>query len=63
MKSAIDSSVYYECGICEHYHPWGWDGDCRDDANRLTREQLDDRHGQDDYELRSMDERVAADKG
>ncbi len=57
----MNQPVYYECGICDHFHPWHWDGDCRDDANRLTYDQLDERHGQDGYELRSMDERVTAD--
>lgn len=55
--------VYYECEICGHCHPWSWNGDCRDDANRFTGDQLDEKHGQDGYELRSMDERVAADTG
>ena len=26
----------YECGICSCFHPWGWDGDCRDDINRYA---------------------------
>lgn len=25
----------YECGICDHYHPWSFRGDCRDDRNRF----------------------------
>jgi hypothetical protein len=25
-----------ECGSCGQFHPKGFDGDCRDDANRLT---------------------------
>lgn len=25
----------YECGICDCYHPWEWNGDCREDAARL----------------------------
>ena len=29
----------YECGICECYHQWGFDGDCRDDANRFANEE------------------------
>lgn len=53
--------VYYECGICDHCHPWDWNRDCREDANRLTEEELDNLHGQDGYELRSMDDRVSAD--
>lgn len=26
----------YECGICDHVHPWEFDGDCREDANRYA---------------------------
>lgn len=52
---------YYECGICDHVHPWDFDGDCRDDANRFTAEALDAKHGPHGYELLPMDERVAAD--
>jgi len=37
--------AFYDCGICECYHPAEWDGDCRDDANRFNIEQLDDRYG------------------
>ena len=33
--------VFYECGICGHMHPTAWDGDCRDDANRFTNDELD----------------------
>jgi hypothetical protein len=36
---------YYDCGICGHYHPIDWNADCRDDANRFTAAQLDERHG------------------
>jgi hypothetical protein len=53
--------VYYECGICGHCHPWDWSADCRDDANRFTNQELDDKHGQDGWECRSMEERVEAD--
>lgn len=37
--------VYEECGCCGHRHRPGWVGDCRDDAHRFTDEQLDARHG------------------
>jgi hypothetical protein len=47
---------YYECGICEHLHPWDWHGDCRDDANRFTDEVL-----RDGDEVASMEERLEAD--
>lgn len=48
--------TYYECGICDHLHPWGWDGDCRDDANRFTNEDVGD-----DAVILTMSERVDAD--
>lgn len=53
--------VYYECEICGHIHPWDWDGDCRDNENRFTDDQLVQRHGH-DWELRSMSDWVAADE-
>lgn len=28
--------VLYDCGICGALHPWGWDGDCRDNGNRFN---------------------------
>ena len=53
---------YYECGICDQIHPWDWDGDCRDDANRLTLEVLDAEHGSwDAWELFTWEERLRAD--
>ncbi len=54
--------VFYECGICGHCHPWRWNNDCRDDTNRLTCSELEDTYGQDGYELRSMEDRVSADR-
>lgn len=39
--------MFYECGICDHYHPADWDGDCREDANRFTADALDKMHGGD----------------
>ncbi|WP_200338661.1 hypothetical protein [Rhodovibrio sodomensis] len=40
-----DRPTYYECGICEAFHPADWNGDCRDDNNRFWPDQLDARHG------------------
>lgn len=48
-------AIFYECGICDCYHPWEWDGDCRDDANRLHEIP-------DDADLRSMEDRLRADR-
>lgn len=36
---------YYECGICDCYHPADWDGDFRNDANRFALGELDEKHG------------------
>jgi hypothetical protein len=47
---------YYECGICDHIHPWDWYGDCRGDANRLTLDDIPQ-----DAELLSWEERCEAD--
>lgn len=27
--------IIYACEICGCYHPWEWNGDCRDDTNRF----------------------------
>lgn len=57
----------YDCEICGALHPWAWDGDCRDDANRYGDE--DDYRERNnlpesaDIEVASMTERVAADTG
>jgi hypothetical protein len=61
--SSGNEPIYYDCGICGHFHPWNWNGDCRDDANRLTYNDLDELHGGNGYVIRTMAERVAADKG
>ncbi len=38
---------YYTCGICDHYHLTGFAGDCRDDSERFTADQLEAMHGPD----------------
>jgi len=56
----------YECGICECYHPWEFDGDCRDDANRFgDPEVYAEKLGinQDNIEVLSMQDRLDADCG
>lgn len=38
--------VYYDlCGCCGHYHRPTFAGDCRDDSERFSAQQLDDKHG------------------
>lgn len=39
----------YLCGICDHYHLIEWDGDCREDANRFTMDELDAKFGPDEW--------------
>lgn len=36
---------FYECGICNSYHPAIWDGDCREDENRFSIDQIDALYG------------------
>lgn len=64
--------IIFECGICGCYHPWDFTGDCRDDGNRFAtpEDYLEakcitefDGFGNLQLEVRSMDERVAADEG
>lgn len=57
-------AVYYDCGICDHIHPWTWNGDCRDDDNRYTLDALAAKLGmpEEDIDVRSMEERVQADE-
>ncbi len=51
--------VFYECGICGHLHPWDWDADCRDDANRYSMNWIEDNNPQ--AEIREWSERLEAD--
>ena len=32
----MEPKYFYECGGCDNYHPLGFVGDCRDDANRYN---------------------------
>lgn len=41
---------FYYCGGCGHWHPPEFMGDCRDDANRFTTEELEKRYGFDGFE-------------
>jgi hypothetical protein len=53
--------IFYRCGICECLHPWHWNGDCRDDANRFAADEIDAKYGGFNWEERSMQDRVEAD--
>lgn len=35
----------YQCGICDHWHRAAWDGDCRDDAERFTLDEVETHFG------------------
>ena len=56
--------IIYECDICGHYHPWDWDGDCRDDRNRFSSPEsyaLSVGCTEENIDVRTMDERIDAD--
>lgn len=56
----------YECEICGCFHPWDFNGDCREDTYRWNSvENYAQASGINplDVEVLSMDERVAADLG
>jgi len=44
-KTKEELPSYYRCGICECFHPIAWNGDCRDDANRFSADELDAKYG------------------
>lgn len=41
----VPRPVFVECGYCSMYHPSGFGGDCRDDANRFSIKHLDEKYG------------------
>jgi hypothetical protein len=56
--------IIFECGICDHYHPWNFNGDCREDQCRFgSPEEYAEAHDCSvwDIEIRSMDDRIEAD--
>ena len=60
----------YECGICSCLHPWDWNGDCRDDANRYAdaedygeRNKIARALWANGIEVVPMSDRLAADAG
>ena len=38
----------FRCGCCDHYHRTGFYGDCRDDSERFTLEDLTAKFGAED---------------
>lgn len=39
---------FFYCGGCDHLHPFGWTGDCRDDSQRFTYDRIETLHGRQD---------------
>jgi hypothetical protein len=56
IERAESITRFYECGICDHLHPWDWDGDCRDDLNRFTGDEIPD-----DAQVSTWDDRLNTD--
>ena len=42
----MDEELYIECGCCGHWHRNSYAGDCRDDSERFTTSELEERFGQ-----------------
>lgn len=56
---------FFLCGCCEHYHSVSFYGDCRDDTNRFTADDLDRLFpGWDEVEIYvdSVDDQLAPEK-
>lgn len=47
---------FYRCGGCDHFHPLGWLGDCRDDFNRFSEEQIEKLYGPEGAGWHEVDE-------
>jgi hypothetical protein len=41
-----ETPVFVECGCCDHWHRPEFTGDCRDDAERFSTSDLEDRYGE-----------------
>ncbi len=54
--------AYYDCGICGHFHNVNWNGDCREDDARLTFDDLDTLHGENQWDFISWGEMCERDK-
>jgi hypothetical protein len=49
---------FFFCGGCEHYHRFGWTGDCRDDSERFTTSYLEEQYGDEGDGWVEVDERT-----
>lgn len=50
--------AYFHCGICEHGHPLGFAGDCRDDDNRFTIFEMERAHGPNGFHLMELEDQL-----
>lgn len=49
-ETAMSKPKYFDCGICGSWHRADWWGDCREDSERLTVDDIDARHGDNGWE-------------
>ena len=40
---------FYECGCCGQYHKQGYEGDCRNDSERYSTEEVVDMIAQEEW--------------
>lgn len=52
--------LYVECGSCGHFHRAEFGGDCRNDAERFTADELDAKHGENGWIYESEEEQLDA---
>lgn len=50
--------TYIECGCCGYLHLPEFMGDCRDDSNRFTFDQLNEKHGLGNYDYRDFENQM-----
>lgn len=50
--------VYDECGGCGHFHLPSFSGDCRDNDNRFSAEDLDLMHGEGGWDYVELEEQM-----
>lgn len=59
----MNTFLYTECGCCGHYHHKGFSGDCRDNSQRFTAEQIEKMHGWTVWDrVLTLDEQEAQEK-
>jgi hypothetical protein len=51
---------YVECGSCGGFHRSDYWGDCRNDAERFTAEDLDTKHGPNNWDYLSIEDQMRA---